>query len=78
MTKSEFKKLELSAKYKIVDKGGSYIAHRYHGSYQIELYSMEDFLVEVWKRIGINNINWIEVVSDDILDKYVKEIELKF
>lgn len=78
MDKKDFRRLKLRQKYKLVQKEGKHLANRTHGGFLCSLYQFNKFYVEVWKPIGINIIQWIEVVnSDEIIDSYLDEINLK-
>jgi hypothetical protein len=78
LEKKEFRRLKLRQKYKAVQKEGKRLASRTHGSFLCSLFQYKSFYVEVWKPIGINIIQWIEVVnSDEIVDSYLENINLK-
>ena len=78
MDKEKFRRLKLSAKYKLIQKEGKHIANRTHGSFLCFLYQLNGFYFDFWKPIGINLIQWIEVVnSDEIVDSYLEDINIK-
>jgi len=72
----EYKKLTLSDKYHLLQENGIHLAQRYYGSYDVHLFELNQFLVEVWKRIGMSQVYWIEIVGKDVLDKYTDNINL--
>ncbi|HET6244071.1 MAG: hypothetical protein H0V01_06035 [Bacteroidetes bacterium] len=73
----EFKKLPLDKKYEFVKNNGDFIATRYYQGFEVHLYGMKDFYVEVWKRFGLDYIEWIEVVnSNATLRSYLGNINL--
>lgn len=77
MTKEDFRRLKLKARYQIVQEKGNYLAARTHGGFQIKLYDLFGYYVEVWKPMGINIIQWIEVVNrDEIIDSYLEDLEI--
>lgn len=77
MEKTDFRRLKLKQKYHCVQKEGKHLVNRTHGGFLCSLYRLSDYYVEVWKPIGINIIQWIEVVnSDEIVDSYLKDIDL--
>mgnify|MGYP003691342277 CR=1 FL=1 len=78
MEKKDFRRLKLREKYKLVQKQGVHLGNRTHGSFLCSLYQFTNFYVEVWKPVGINLIQWIEVVnSDEIIDSYLEDFNLK-
>lgn len=73
-----FRRLPLALRFKIVEERGNYIACRRHLHYQIELFRLADYYVEVWRSMAINQVHWIECPSEDIvLDRYVSLREIK-
>ncbi|MEQ8624367.1 MAG: hypothetical protein RJQ00_05915 [Vicingaceae bacterium] len=78
MEKTEFRRLKLKQKYALLNKEGKYLAARTHGGFQCSLYDLNGYYVEVWKPIGINIIQWIEVVNrDEIIDSYLEHFKIK-
>lgn len=78
MQKEEFRKLKLKQKYAVISKHGKYLTSRYHASFQCALYDLNGYYVETWKPIGINIIQWIEVVNrDEIVDSYLEHFKIK-
>ncbi|MFB6306661.1 MAG: hypothetical protein ABEH43_06685 [Flavobacteriales bacterium] len=74
MTREEFSKKGIKQKYRILKNNGEHIASRFFSSYNVHLFHLEDFYIEVWVQIGLNQIHWIEeVYDDDTLEKYVGE-----
>jgi len=78
MNKEDFRRLKLSQKYKLITKEGKYLAKRMHGGFLCNLYDFHGYYVEVWKPVGINLIQWIEVVNrDEILDSYLQDFDIE-
>lgn len=77
ITDSEFKKLSRLKRYKVVKAKGDYIAQRMYRGMEAYLYKVNGFYVEVWKRYMINEIAWIEVAPESVIDKYVDTVDLK-
>lgn len=78
LTKKDFKKLSVHEKYRLLKKGGEFIGSRLFDSYHVHLFLMDKFYVEVWQRIGLSQIYWIEPVnSDRTLDNYLDHIDIK-
>lgn len=77
MEKKEFRRLKLKQKYELIKKKGKHLANRTHGGFLCSLFQLDKYYVEVWKPIGINVIQWIEVVnSDEIVDSYLEDFNL--
>jgi hypothetical protein len=77
MTKKEFIFLSLEKKYEETQKNGVFIANRVHHSYQVSLYSVFGFYVEIWKKLSYNQVYWVEPVNNnDTLLSYYDNIEL--
>lgn len=70
--------MRLSKRYNVVRKQGNYLASRFFESWHVHLYALADFKVEVWYRVGLNHLAYIEVVgNEDTLKAYLDEIDLK-
>lgn len=68
----EFMALRLHERLAQVRAHGEYLASRNHGGHTIHLYRMEGFLCEVWMRVGIDQVEWIEIPrGTDALSDYV-------
>lgn len=77
MLKEEFRRLKLRERYELLKKRGKHLANRNHGGFQCTLYDFEGFYVEAWKPMGINIIQWIEIVNrDEIIDSYLDDLSL--
>ncbi|MBW7869192.1 MAG: hypothetical protein H3C31_12820 [Brumimicrobium sp.] len=77
-TESEFRKLELSQRYKVLKEQGEYIGGRIFGSHWVYLYVLSGFFVEMWVIIAVEEIQWIEIQSNQsILNEYTKNIDIK-
>ena len=78
LTKKEFKKLSLNDKYRKLKKSGEFIGSRLFDSYHVHLFLISDFYVEVWQRIGLSQIYWIEPVNTDrTLHQYLDHIDIQ-
>lgn len=76
MTDTEFKKLSLKQKYNFVKDNGHYIAKRVYRGMEAFLYKIDDFYVEVWRRLMLNEIVWIEVAPESTIHKYADSVDL--
>ncbi|NEQ48718.1 MAG: hypothetical protein F6K11_01105 [Leptolyngbya sp. SIO3F4] len=78
-SREQFGKLKLRDKYRIVKQEGDYTAARFFDTFHVLLYRMDGFYVEIWNRIGMNQVCWIEVVKDPrTLDRYLENIQLEW
>lgn len=77
MKKEEFRRLKLKVRYQLILDHGNCVASRYHGGFQCFLYDYCGYYVETWKPVGINLIQWIEVVNrDEVIDSYLKQFKI--
>lgn len=73
-----FKALRLTERLERVRATGEYLGSRQHGGHQVHLYRMGEngsdaFFCEVWMRLGLPYVEWIEIASNSkILAEYVK------
>lgn len=74
MTKEEFKNLTKEKRYLLLKDLGKFLANRKFEGFIVSLFEFEGFYVEVWKRIGLDYFEYIEVVNDpEILQKYLED-----
>ena len=76
MTSVEFRKKRLLDKFGIVETEGNLLGERNYKSFRVRLYSLQDFYVEVWNKVGLNIIYWIEVVDRQNFEFYTDLIDL--
>ena len=78
MTAAEFNKLSLEQRYNLLKKEGDFIGSRLYLNYRIHLFSCEGLFLEMWIVIGIDQLQWVEVqTNQSILDLYVDKIDLR-
>ena len=78
ITEIAFRKMKLGNRFSSVKKYGNYLASRFFESYHVHLYALGNYKVEVWYRISLNHLCYIEVVGNpETLHAYVDEIDLK-
>lgn len=76
MDERSFKKLKKVERYRILKKDGVFLASRTHAGFQIGLYHLNGIYIELWKRIGLDYIDYIEVVDKKkAVDRYVDFID---
>lgn len=76
MTEQEFRTKRLLDKFGIVETEGNLLGERRYKSFRVRLYALEDFYVEVWNKVGINIIYWIEVVDKKNFEYYTDLVNL--
>lgn len=64
MELKRFKKCTLSERYELLKDEGVFLASRLHESFEVHLFSLNGLYVEVWKRIGLPNIDYIEPLAE--------------
>ena len=75
ISKTKFKKLSIYLKGEYVFQEGKYIGVREYYNHSINLYSLNDFFVEVWYSPTENKIEKIEVLeSEKTLDLYIDKM----
>ncbi|MGF1565193.1 MAG: hypothetical protein ACFCUH_07480 [Flavobacteriales bacterium] len=77
MTASEFKQFSKEQRYLIVRDRSVFLASRMHNGYQVGLYRLDALYVEVWKRVGLDCIDFIEPVDEPrVRDAYLDGLDL--
>ncbi|MBI9033627.1 MAG: hypothetical protein JEZ03_04050 [Bacteroidales bacterium] len=77
MIRQEFDKLTLEKRTHIVFNDGFEVMDRIFLFYQIRLYSLNDFYVEIWYRQIGNKVDKVESLDiNDVTHLYGKEIDI--
>ncbi len=77
MTANEFRQFSKEQRYRIVRDQCVFLASRMHGGYQVGLYRLGDLYIEVWKRLGLDYIDFIEPVEEPkVRDAYLDGLDL--
>lgn len=77
-----YRALPLTERLEEVRRSGEYLGSRIHGGHQVHLYRLgpagsEGFFCEVWMRLGLQYVEWIELAGNaEILSEYV-HLDLK-
>ena len=72
MNINTFNKLSIQQKGETVFSSGKYLAVRFYYNYAVNLYLLDDLLIEVFYFSETNKIEKIEVLTDDkILNMYI-------
>lgn len=70
--------MPLALKHKVVEEKGDYIMHRRHLTFNVELFQLNGFYVEVCRSMATNQIYWIECRDNNfVFDKYLQSIQLE-
>jgi len=64
---AHFKNLSLRERLSYLRSSGNYLDSRYYGSYRIHLYEARGFYAEVWMRIDLDQVCWIEIANKDMV-----------
>lgn len=73
MTENEFHDLKLPKRFAVTRKQGNYVSSRGFLSYQVHLYQVDKFYVEIWQKAGLNLVHFVEVLKNEqALDEYIR------
>lgn len=73
LTPKLFKAMPLVGRLEVLKQRGEYLGSRGHGGHRVHLYVLDGFYSEVWMRLGLDQVEWIEVATNiEILSEYVK------
>ena len=77
MHREEFAKLSTVRQLQILKCDGTFLANRMFTGYIVSLFSLHGFYVEMWKRVGLSSVDYIEVVREQsILDRYLDNLDV--
>lgn len=78
MKPDQYLKLKLDQRYQLLSTDGEFIASRFHSEFNIHLFALYGFYVEMYQRIGLADVVYIEVQTNKaILNEYALNIDLK-
>ena len=76
--KEKYARLPLALQYKVVEEKGDYITRRRHLTYNIELFELNNFYVEVGRSMATNQIHWIECRENEyVYEKYLQDLRIE-
>lgn len=77
MLPKEFRKLKIQERMELLTEHGDYFGARQKGSHTIHLYCIYKFYVEVWVYLPLNQVQWIEIqTNDQIINSYSQDVNL--
>ncbi|MFN3916179.1 MAG: hypothetical protein ACK4K0_00440 [Flavobacteriales bacterium] len=77
ITHEIFKKLSVEKRYQLLKERGEHVAGRYWTDYNVHLYTLDGLFVEVWIKMGANQIYWIEIQKNkEILAEYANQVDI--
>jgi hypothetical protein len=72
-----FRAMPVADRLEVLREQGIYMGSRIHGGHQVHLYGISGFYCEVWMRLGLRYVEWVEVLrNDQVLSEYV-DLDLK-
>lgn len=78
VSEKEFKKLRLRQKVTHLQMAGEFITKRYFLNNKVDLYLYNGFFVEVWIRLGFDEVYSVDVAPEMTLKEvYLGKIDLK-
>lgn len=78
MTLTDFNSLSRTRQLAALRTGGTFLGNRLYQGYVVSLFQVEGFYVELWKRAGLNYVEFVEVVRDESrLEAYADTPEMK-
>ncbi|HCA82958.1 MAG TPA: hypothetical protein DEP18_04160 [Flavobacteriales bacterium] len=77
LSPEEFKRLTIQQRFNRLQKDGDFVASRFYQSFNVHLFTLYGFYVEIWQTISLGDVAYIEVVGNDAtLREYTKDIDL--
>ena len=77
MNERDFNKLSSEKRYSLLKEKGDYLAARMHGAYNVSLFACEGLYIELWQRVGLDYVDYIEVIrTRDQLNPYLDQLDL--
>lgn len=68
--------LSVAGRHRLVCEHGTEVAQRVYRGFEVRLYAVGPHFVEVWSRIGLGLVEWVEVMPlGRVADVYGPDIE---
>jgi hypothetical protein len=71
MTATEFKKLNIAQKYRLLREESVFVASRIHGGYRVGLYRLDDLYIEAFFRLGLTQMDMAEPATEERVREYL-------
>jgi len=76
ITEADFKRLSNAGRWQCVSQHGTEVSKRHYRGFAVRLFAIGSFYSEVWSRLGIDLVEWVEVIPlDRVADIYGPELE---
>ena len=73
MSERDFLAADRATRLELVRQSGEYLGSRAHGGHRVHLYRLDGFFCEVWIRLGLQQVEWVEVARNtEVLTEYVR------
>ncbi len=73
----EFKRLSVAGRLRLVQEHGIEVAQRVYRGFTVRLFAVNEMYVEVWSRIGLDMVEWVELMPlGRVADVYGPDIDL--
>ncbi len=76
MTSEEFQNSSLQKRWEYLEDMKFYIASRSYRGFRVDLHYTGELFVEVWKKLGLNQIYWIELSDQEKALKDYVDLDL--
>ena len=78
LMKEKYQRLPLAIQHKVVEEQGNYLTRRRHLTYNVELFQLNSFYVEVGRSMATNQIHWIECRDNEyVYNKYLLNLKIE-
>jgi hypothetical protein len=74
----DFENLPIDLRAQIVWKRGKFVDHIFYYNQRVNLYSIDEYFVEVFYNGEKNEIERVAIATDQDLKKYIAQIKLEF
>lgn len=76
ITEADFKRLSNAGRWQCVRQHGIEVSKRHYRGFAVRLFAIGNFYSEVWSRVGIELVEWVEVIPlNRVADIYGPELE---
>jgi hypothetical protein len=77
ITEADFRRLSNAGRWQCVREQGKEVSKRHYRGFTVRLFAIGAFYAEVWSRLGIDIVEWVEVIPlERVAEVYRPELEL--